>query len=116
MLCLTGLPLVFYDDIEELQGKTQTAPPMQEGTPMASLDDIIRVGKQQQPNDVVRYVYWDDEQPNPVMLNMAGSINAPADVYKLLVFDARTAWLQWLFFCLESLRGRNKQVLKYSLN
>lgn len=91
MLCITGLPLVFYHEIEELQGKTQTAPPMPAGTPTASLDDIVRVGQQQHPNDVIRYVYWDDEQPNLVMLNMADSINAPADVYKLLVLDARTA-------------------------
>ncbi|WP_089921434.1 PepSY-associated TM helix domain-containing protein [Chitinophaga rupis] len=91
MLCLTGLPLVFYEEIEDLQGKAQAAPPMPEGTPMASLDDIIKVSRQQRPNDVVRYVYWDDEQPDLVMLNMADSINAPADVYKLLVFDARTA-------------------------
>jgi len=91
MLCVTGLPLVFYHEIEELQGKTHTAPPMPEGTPMASLDDIIRAGQQQRPNDVVRYVYWEEEEPNLVMLSMADSVNAPADVYKLVVLDARTA-------------------------
>ncbi|GAA0556804.1 PepSY-associated TM helix domain-containing protein [Chitinophaga japonensis] len=91
MLCLTGLPLVFYHEIEELQGKTHTAPPMPESTPPASLDDIIRAGQQERPNDVVRYVYWDEEEPNLVILNMADSVNAPPDVYKLVVLDARTA-------------------------
>lgn len=91
MLCLTGLPLVFHDEINQLQGKTQAAPPMPEGTPKASLDEIVKAGRQQYPHDVVRYVYWDDEQPNIVTVNLADSINAPADVYKLVVVDERTA-------------------------
>jgi uncharacterized iron-regulated membrane protein len=91
MLCLTGLPLIFHEEIFELQGKTLTAPPMPAGTPKTSLDNAVATALKHRPGEVVRYVYWDDEQPNLVMLSMADSMNAPLEVSNLVVVDDRTA-------------------------
>ena len=91
MLCITGLPLIFHDEVADLQGKSQAAPAMPEGTPKASLDHIVDAAQKQRPNDVIRYVYWDDEQPNLVMLSMSDSLNAPPEVSNLVVVDERTA-------------------------
>ncbi|WP_160710917.1 PepSY-associated TM helix domain-containing protein [Chitinophaga solisilvae] len=91
LLCLTGLPLIFHEEIETLEGKAQAAPPMPAGTPRTSLDNIVRAGMQQRPGEVIRYVFWDDAQPNLVMLSMADSLNAPPEAGNIVVLDERTA-------------------------
>lgn len=42
LLCLTGLPLIFHEEIEHLSGVVE-APPMPKGTPDASMDRIAQV-------------------------------------------------------------------------
>lgn len=91
MLCLTGLPLIFHEEIFELEGKALTAPEMPAGTPRTSLDNVVKAAIQQRPGEVIRFVYWDEEQPNMVMLSMADSLTAPPDVSNLVVVDDRTA-------------------------
>jgi len=90
MLCLTGLPLIFFEEINELTGKEATAPTMPEGTPRMNVDSLLLKAQAVYPTNVIRYVYWQDEHPNIVTVNMADSINAPADVANLVVLDERT--------------------------
>ncbi|WP_312930450.1 PepSY domain-containing protein, partial [Stutzerimonas nitrititolerans] len=40
LLCLTGLPLIFSHEIDHLTGAEIEAPPMPEGTPRASVDQV----------------------------------------------------------------------------
>jgi uncharacterized iron-regulated membrane protein len=50
VICVTGLPLVFKDEINDLldDGAPYTAVP--EGTPTAPLDSMIAAGKRMYPN------------------------------------------------------------------
>lgn len=91
MLCLTGLPLIFHEEIEALEGKAQAAPVMPAGTPKVNLDRVIEAALKQRPNEVIRYVYWEEEEPNLVKLSMSDSLNAPPQVSNLVVVDDRTA-------------------------
>src|ERR1700761_2610454 len=63
MLCLTGLPLIFNDEID---GWLNPNPPYQvlpEGTPMANLDKIVHTARTRYPNELVTYLFIDDDEP-----------------------------------------------------
>ncbi|TZF84100.1 PepSY domain-containing protein [Pedobacter sp. BS3] len=42
------------------------------------------------PQKVVRYIFWDDDEPNQVMMDVAPSMTAPPDSSKYVVLDERT--------------------------
>jgi uncharacterized iron-regulated membrane protein len=90
MLCLTGLPLIFHEEIDHLLGKEPEAPVMPADTPKLNLDKIIQAGQAQRPNDVVRYVFWAEDHPDVVTMSLADSIDAPPDVAYFVTLDERT--------------------------
>ncbi|MBO0952379.1 PepSY-associated TM helix domain-containing protein [Fibrella forsythiae] len=91
MLCLTGLPLIFHEEIEALEGRPPLAPPMPAGTPTVALERLAGTVRQQYPTKVIRFVYWDEHEPNTTTFTLSDSMTAPADNYKLVIFDNRTA-------------------------
>lgn len=91
MLCVTGLPLIFHEEIDHLLGKEPEAEEMPEGTPRKNLDELVAIGLQQYPDNVVRYVFWQqDDHPNLMLMSMADSIDAPPEVANLAAIDERT--------------------------
>jgi len=94
LLCLTGLPLVFHEEIDDFSKskRGETVPPGSREN--ASLDVIIANGKKAQPDKVTRYVFWDDEDPSIVYLSLSDSITAPPDNYKILQMNAYTGELE----------------------
>jgi uncharacterized iron-regulated membrane protein len=91
LLCVTGLPLIFRHEIDELLGNGAEPPPMAAGTPRASLDRILEAGRAHRAGDVVQFVIWDPDEPDVVILSMARSIDAPPSSNRVVVLDARTA-------------------------
>ncbi len=91
MLCLTGLPLIFHEEIEELEGKAKLAPQLPVGTPRAGLERLAQTARRQFPTMVIRYAYWDEHEPNTTTFTLSDSLTDPADNYKLVVLDERTA-------------------------
>lgn len=91
MLCITGLPLIFHEEIEHLSGVVE-APPMPEDTPYASLDKVAEAAHKQRPGDVIRFMFWEqDEHPHVTLVSMAESMDAPPDAGKIVLIDSRTA-------------------------
>jgi len=90
LLCITGLPLIFHEEIDHLLGKEPEAPAMPADTPKKSLDELVEIGKKQYPGNVVRYMFWQDEHPNVVLISLADSIDAPAEVANFAALDERT--------------------------
>lgn len=62
MLCLTGLPLIFHEEIAELTAPAPVVSAAQAGQP-ASLDAIVRTALKDRPRDVGQYVSFDEEKP-----------------------------------------------------
>ena len=90
LLCITGLPLIFHEEIEHLSGETE-APEMAVDTPELSMDRIIEAAQQRYPYKVVRYAIWDaDEHPHVTFVNMASSMDAPPEDMWVLALDSRT--------------------------
>ncbi|RAW01893.1 PepSY domain-containing protein [Pseudochryseolinea flava] len=90
MLCVTGLPLIFYEEINHLSGNEAEAPVMAEGTPKMKVDDVLAKAKAVHPDNVIRYVFWEEEHPNIVTVSMADSIDSPPDVANFVALDERT--------------------------
>ena len=91
MLCLTGLPLIFHEEIEHLSGVVE-APVMAENTPDASMDAVAAAARKQRPQDVIRFMFWQqDEHPNVTLVSMAKSMDASPDDSNIVLVDSRTA-------------------------
>ncbi|SFC07879.1 PepSY-associated TM helix domain-containing protein [Spirosoma endophyticum] len=91
MLCLTGLPLIFSEEIEHLDGAAKLAPAMPAGTPNVGLDRLAKTVKTAFPNKVTRYVFWDEHEPNTTTFGLTDSLTAPPDNFKNVILDDRTA-------------------------
>ena len=71
LLCLTGLPLIFTEEIEHLSGVVE-APAMPAGTPEASMDRIAQAARERQPGKVIRFMSWDaHDHPNQTNVSKA---------------------------------------------
>ena len=92
MLCITGLPLIFQEEIEHEFGEQLVAPDMPADSPEASLDAVASAAQQQRPDDVIRYMFWDAEHhPHQILVLMASALDAPPDESNAVIVDARTA-------------------------
>jgi uncharacterized iron-regulated membrane protein len=90
LLCVTGLPLIFHEEIDHALGKEPEAPEMPMDTPKMSLDALAEMGLKQYPGNVIRYIFWQDEHPNVVLISMTDSIDAPPEVANFVSLDERT--------------------------
>ncbi|MDB5149763.1 MAG: hypothetical protein JWQ57_3783 [Mucilaginibacter sp.] len=91
LLCLTGLPLIFADEIDGWLNPTHYAE-MPANTPMANLDGMINQAKQRYPKQLLTSFFIDDDEPQ-VVISMAPTM-APADnLAHSLQFDSRTGKL-----------------------
>ncbi len=92
MLCLTGLPLIFGEEIDHWLSKDPPYETFPAGMPMANLDSMIHTAKQRYPAEVVSFVYVDDDEPQ-VRVTMLPGYGADLKLSHSLQFDARTAKL-----------------------
>jgi uncharacterized iron-regulated membrane protein len=93
MLCITGLPLIFHEEIEHATGVIPTAPTMPAGTPLAPTDKIAAAAAQQTHGEErVQYLSWDEHEPELVFATLQVP-GAPPDEFRILILDARTAAL-----------------------
>ena len=91
VLCLTGLPLIFKDEIGIWSGTTvlppEMAPEIVQATPLASVDRMIEDARRRRPDDKVMYISRSDDQP-AWFVGMGKTVDAPnpTAVFK---YDAR---------------------------
>lgn len=83
--CLSGLPLVFADEIEALQ---DTIPDVADPTATADPDLLLEQARQRYPGQVIDFVVRDDDAPY-IIIGLRPSADAsPASTHRLR-FDAR---------------------------
>jgi uncharacterized iron-regulated membrane protein len=63
MLCLTGLPLIFHDEIESLLEEDQALPEMPDGTPLKSLDEALQTALDAYPEERGLFMSFDVDRP-----------------------------------------------------
>lgn len=91
MLCLTGLPLIFHDEIEALEGVDyETALP---GAPSAEggvpLDTMLETALAERPGEVPLFMAFSQESPL-LTVTTGPSPDAPGEDMTLLFFDRAT--------------------------
>lgn len=90
VLCLTGLPLVFEDEIDAaFPGVGQPAAAATAGAPLVSLDAIATAAGARYPGQAIRFLFPDDDSP-VVTAVLAPSAEAPLTQAHNIVFDAHT--------------------------
>ena len=95
LTCLTGLPLIFREEIDDWLSEDPAYEQLPAATPRADLDRIVRASLARYPDDTILSVAIDSEEPKIVVF-MAPSWEAYSrnqNVAHFLRFDARTARL-----------------------
>ncbi|MGW8281305.1 PepSY-associated TM helix domain-containing protein [Sphingomonas aurantiaca] len=89
MLCVTGLPLIFQDEIDGWLNPPAPMATMPAGTPSLPLDAILKRAAVTAPGDIPLYISFDDDRPIVYVTTGATADVAPAAMH-FLAFDART--------------------------
>lgn len=62
MLCVTGMPLIFHDEIEAALEKSEWQP-ANPGGPLLSYDEVLRTALENRPGEVPIYMSFDTDRP-----------------------------------------------------
>ena len=89
MLCVTGLPLIFHDEIDHLLEDEIAAPVMPPDTPLVSLDRVIATAQQRFPGQFVLLAQLKQTAPLVSVLVSPTAIPVPGVFHRVTV-DART--------------------------
>ncbi|MET4230119.1 PepSY domain-containing protein [Bradyrhizobium barranii subsp. apii] len=94
MLCITGLPLIFHDEIDELFKSEASARELPADTPQAPLSRLVDAAKARYPQRYLQVLGWDDDRANVVNVFLSATPEAPpGQRFLKLSFDSRTAEL-----------------------
>lgn len=91
VLCLTGLPLVFYEEIDHLAGGATVPPAMPADTPRASMDAVVRAAVAHYPGKVPLYVFADEHDPDLWLVKLDVRVDTDEARAVFAAVDARTA-------------------------
>ncbi len=93
VLCLTGLPLIFKEEINDLLDTDPPYESMPAETQPASLDALMGISQQLYPGQIVTSIFIDDDEPQTIV-TMAPSwqaVNENPRSAHWIKFDSRTA-------------------------
>jgi uncharacterized iron-regulated membrane protein len=91
LLCVTGLPLIFHDEIDDLLNEEVKPATVPEGTPQASIDQAIANVLARHPEQVVHFFVWDRDDPNVFSLAINRSYDVDPSTNRFVRVDAHSA-------------------------
>jgi uncharacterized iron-regulated membrane protein len=89
MLCITGLPLIFWHEIEHTLGDHPEALPLPADAPAVSIDELVAVAQAQRPTHFVQYVSTEEDEPKLIGVGMGESSGA-LETTVFFTFDTRS--------------------------
>jgi len=95
VLCLTGLPLLFGDEIWDLLAPTGEHAQLSPDAPRASLDPMVEAARRLKPDEVVTCIFIDPDEPVVQVhtaVSRAAANESPGNLHSL-TFDAGTGAL-----------------------
>jgi uncharacterized iron-regulated membrane protein len=90
MLAITGLPLVFSHEIDDLLGNSPQFKEMPADTPRMDLQQLVKAAEAHRPGDVVQYFGWDEDEPNGVYAIMGKTAGGDPNDSHTFTLDTRT--------------------------
>lgn len=91
LLCVTGLPLIFFDEIEHLSGNRIEAPSLPAGTPMAPLDAVVAAAVSAHPGKLPLYLFAEADNPDVWLVKLDTRVDTDERQAVFSAVDARTA-------------------------
>lgn len=88
LLCLTGLPLIFAEEIDLALGRNIAAPERPDDQRQADIDAIVADALARRPGDTVQFLVGDAEEPALWSVRL-GKTAASSDVSAFYLYDAR---------------------------
>lgn len=88
LLCFTGLPLIFHDEIARFLSPVSETPELAEDAPRVNLDTVVADARGRLPDDVIRFIS-SDEDGSMIFVAMGATLQA-TDSSAVLQYDART--------------------------
>jgi uncharacterized iron-regulated membrane protein len=89
VICVTGLPLIFREGINDWLSDDPPYAVLPADTPRADLDHLIKVSRSRYPGQIVRFVFIDDDEPQVIVTLAPSHESSPEDNHGIK-FDART--------------------------
>lgn len=90
MLCITGLPLIFHHELDDLLSDHVPASVAPADAPKADLDKVVANGMLKAPGEFLHFLIWDRDDPNVIFLSVAKAPDAPSDKNRFIRVDANT--------------------------
>lgn len=91
MLCVTGLPLIFHEEIDQALGYSVEAPERPDATGPASADRMIADAQARTPGSVPQFVVADPHDPDVLFVRLGEGVNGAITAFD--TYDARTGEL-----------------------
>jgi uncharacterized iron-regulated membrane protein len=91
LLCVTGLPLIFMEELEDITGLHPVVPEMAAGAEMASLDTVLASALKERPGEVPQFISFDDHGEPVVYVSTGVTPLSQGEESHFAAFDARTA-------------------------
>jgi uncharacterized iron-regulated membrane protein len=91
LLCLTGLPLVFHHEIDELLGYAPKPQTVFAGAQRSTVDRIAEAALAADPGKVLQYIAWDRDKPGIVVAYTNSAADGKPDDAVVKAFDAYSA-------------------------
>lgn len=90
MLCVTGLPLIFHDEIDDLFEEHVHAPALPAEVRAKTTDEVIAAAKRLRPRNQVLFISWREDSPSVAVVAMSETpLPVPGMLHRLQI-DART--------------------------
>lgn len=90
LLCITGLPLIFYHELDHALYDEVEPAQLAADAPRANLDTVVANGLAKIPGHAVQFMFWDREESEIVMLSIGKAVDSdPAD-NRVVRLDSRT--------------------------
>lgn len=91
MLCITGLPLIFKDELDHWLYEEVEPAEVAPNTPKANLDTVAANGMAHYPGKALQFMIWDRHDPNVILLSIGETITSDPAKSVLARFDVHTA-------------------------
>ncbi len=92
MSCLTGLPMIFNDEIFSLTHHHVAPANVSPNTPLTNMDVVSAMARLRYPGDKLIAISFDDDEPR-ILVGMAPNFASKPSQHHQLIFDAHTGKL-----------------------
>ncbi|RZU02325.1 PepSY-associated TM helix domain-containing protein [Rivibacter subsaxonicus] len=91
LLCLSGLPLIFYEEIAHASGAGIETPSLPAATPRAGVDAVVQAAQAHHPGLVPLYLFAEPETPEQWLVKLDTRVDTDERLARFAAVDARTA-------------------------